>query len=281
MENRHGEGIAPGMNPLFIEGKRRLFANYHASEPSARKHRGVMLCNPFGQEALRAHRLYRVLAERLARAGVDVLRFDYYGTGDSYGDDREGELRGWTQDLLTAHEELLKLSSTHAVTWVGIRLGATLAMQCALDARDTLDHLVLVDPIVNGAKYSRQLRQLHVQRLEQVFRRPKSDWRQELAADANAFPDETAGFGLAPEFHAQLAGISANGSSLTGVPRATVLFDAHDEEIARWRAADGQSGYVKWICANHGYDWSAHDTPDGTLLPARVMNELMAILVDR
>src|ERR1700755_3241688 len=43
----------------------------------------LLICNPFGYEALCAHRALRVLAERAALAGAHVLRFDYRGTGDS------------------------------------------------------------------------------------------------------------------------------------------------------------------------------------------------------
>ena len=46
------------------------------------------------------------------------LRFDYTATGDSAGDDAEGDLASWQQNILSAAEEL-----------IGLRLGATLAAQ--------------------------------------------------------------------------------------------------------------------------------------------------------
>jgi hypothetical protein len=48
--------------------------------------RGVVLCNAWGQEALCAHRSWRLLAMDLAAAGLPTLRFDYPGTGDSLDD---------------------------------------------------------------------------------------------------------------------------------------------------------------------------------------------------
>ncbi len=109
-EPNKGPGLlVSGMAPMFVGHQRRLFASYHIAEGNVRRGHGVVLCNPFGQEALRAHRLYRVLAERLARSGIDVMRFDYYGTGDSSGEDQEGELSGWTRDIRTVHDELLRV----------------------------------------------------------------------------------------------------------------------------------------------------------------------------
>ncbi len=67
----------------FGTSGRELFGIYHAAEVVSPSRPAVLLCNPFGQEAVRAHRIYRILAERLARAGHNVMRFDYYATGDS------------------------------------------------------------------------------------------------------------------------------------------------------------------------------------------------------
>ena len=63
---------------------RQLAALYHPPT-SADRGRAVLILNPLGQEAVRAHRLLRVLADRLARLGVHVLRFDFHGCGDSAG----------------------------------------------------------------------------------------------------------------------------------------------------------------------------------------------------
>src|SRR5690349_2644367 len=97
--------------PLYFEAdSRRLFGMFHPRPATAAPRRGVLLCNAFGREAIRAHRVFRVLAERLSRAGCDVLRFDYYATGDSAGDDGEVDFSAWPRDILAAHSELLARS---------------------------------------------------------------------------------------------------------------------------------------------------------------------------
>ena len=68
----------------FGPGDRQLFGWMHL--PADRVvHGGVVLCQPFGIEAICAYFTYRLLAERLADRGLAVLRFDYDGTGDSCG----------------------------------------------------------------------------------------------------------------------------------------------------------------------------------------------------
>jgi predicted alpha/beta hydrolase len=116
------------VRPFFFgSAAEPLFGAYHPAAGRPVQSTGVVVCNPFGVEAIYAHRMYRVLAERLARAGFHTLRFDYFGTGDSAGDSGEGSLARWSQDLLAASEELKDTAGLSRVAWVGLRLGGTLA----------------------------------------------------------------------------------------------------------------------------------------------------------
>lgn len=99
----------------------------------------------------------RQLANLLAEAGVDSLRFDYYATGDSAGDDHEADLASMRKDILLAAEELISLSEATRVTLVGLRLGATLAAQTSVDLGKIVDGLVLWDPITDGSDYIQEL----------------------------------------------------------------------------------------------------------------------------
>ena len=65
----------------------------------------------------------RRLANMLAAVGCHVLRFDYFGTGDSMGTAHEVTRRGWEQDIETAIEELqdtwvLHKSRSWGCAWV-------------------------------------------------------------------------------------------------------------------------------------------------------------------
>lgn len=151
------------MNPIFFgSADRQLFGVYHAPA-RARGRKGVVLCYPWGQEYLRAHRAFRFLGESLAGAGVHVLRFDYWGTGDSGGDVSEADLPTWASDVeLTVHE-LMDIADLRRVALCGLRMGAHWAARCAVE-HPAVDRVVLWDPVVDGVSYVRSLDQTPVSR---------------------------------------------------------------------------------------------------------------------
>jgi pimeloyl-ACP methyl ester carboxylesterase len=145
------------MNPFFFGPReRRLFGLYAPGRTQGLRTRAAVLCHPWGQEYLRAHRSMRHLATLLTRAGVHVLRFDYFGTGDSAGDFADGDLKGWARDIETAIEELEDTAGVTRVGLVGMRLGGTLAAAVATKRRD-VESLVLWDPVVQGKEYVDEL----------------------------------------------------------------------------------------------------------------------------
>jgi uncharacterized protein len=147
------------MNPFFFgERSRRLFGVYAPAQATGGKQRGIVLCHPWGQEYLRAHRSMRQLGNMLAGAGYHVLRFDYFGTGDSAGDMTQADLKGWQADVAAAIEELKDTAGLSRVGLLGLRLGATLAAQVAAKRRKDVDALVLWDPVVAGGEYLDELR---------------------------------------------------------------------------------------------------------------------------
>lgn len=139
----------------FGESARPLCGVYHAPEtrPTGR---AALLLNPFGEEAIRAFRIYRLIAERLARSGVATLRFDYAATGDSAGDCSEVSLDAFVESTLQAHDELLDISGATAATWIGLRLGASIGL-CAAARAERLSGLILWDPVQRGADYLTEL----------------------------------------------------------------------------------------------------------------------------
>ena len=146
------------MTPLFFgSSQRRLYGAYDPPQGARPGARAVVLCYPWGQEYLRAHRSMRRLANMLAAVGCHVLRFDYFGTGDSMGTAHEVSRRGWEQDIETAIEELQDTSGATQVSLVGLRLGATLAAHVAVRKKKLVHTLVLWDPVVSGLEYLEEL----------------------------------------------------------------------------------------------------------------------------
>ncbi len=118
-----------------------------------------MICPPVGSEYTRSHRSLRHLADRLARAGVPALRFDYHGIGDSPGIDLDPDRLGaWKANIRTAIAQARALSGRERVCVVGVRLGATLAALAT--AAEPVDRLVLWNPCIAGKAYGREMRAL-------------------------------------------------------------------------------------------------------------------------
>ena len=123
---------------------------------------GLVLCNPFGSEALSAHRSLRHFADAAAAVGIPALRFDYDGTGDSAGTDHDpGRLMAWLRSVHDAIDELRRTTGVARVYLFGIRLGAALAALAAAD-RDDVAGFVAVVPVVSGRQWLREIDALQI-----------------------------------------------------------------------------------------------------------------------
>ena len=145
------------MNPLFFgPSDGPLYGVYHPPKARIARETGVVLCAPFGQEYMRAHRAYRQLSLLAAKQGYHVLRFDYTGAGDSAGDGEDFSIERAIQDTGLAIEELCDAADVKSVLLLGLRLGGLIAMRSAA-ARTEVSHLILWDPITDGVAYLQEL----------------------------------------------------------------------------------------------------------------------------
>jgi pimeloyl-ACP methyl ester carboxylesterase len=151
-----------GKEPLYFGAPQRpLFGFYHPPAGAKRRSVAVLLCNPIGDDLMRAHRPFRHLAESLASAGFPVLRFDFDGSGDSAGDERDPHrVATWRADVVRAGEELRARSGADRLALVGLKLGATFAMLGAEDLGG-VDALILWGAYVNGSAYVSETTRAH------------------------------------------------------------------------------------------------------------------------
>jgi pimeloyl-ACP methyl ester carboxylesterase len=133
-----------------------IFGLYHEPEGKGLDRGGVVICPPFGAEYVRAHRALRELAFRLASAGFHVLRFDYFGTGDSGGEADQVTIDAWLVDVGAAVDEMLEICGRRSTSLVGLRLGGALAAVAAAGRSDVV-RLALWDPVLNGPCYLEEL----------------------------------------------------------------------------------------------------------------------------
>lgn len=267
---------------MFGPGSRRLFGIFHAAEAtrsSKAADSAVLLCAPFGQEGLRTHRFFKVLAERLARTGVAVLRFDFHGAGDSPGDEADGEFEGWRRDLCWAHEELRRRAPAARIVWIGARLGATLAVLAARNGRCDPARLVLWEPVIDGCRYARHLREEHVAAIDTTFCIPDMSWRRNLAQAPDALPAEALGTCLSATLQAQLRALTPQSLPLTALHETLVLASPDDAPTAQW-AAEQQSRHmpVRLAYFRHPLDWTSDPYPNSAMVPADALSRLQGAI---
>ncbi|MGA9422424.1 MAG: alpha/beta hydrolase, partial [Rhodanobacteraceae bacterium] len=118
---------------------------------------GVLVCAPFFHEYIVGYRLFALLGAALAEQGVTVLRFDYYGTGDSGGVDTDFSLAGACADAASALDVLREQVVSLPVAILGVRAGALPAIR-ASSASD-LRALWLWQPVLDGTEYISELQQ--------------------------------------------------------------------------------------------------------------------------
>jgi pimeloyl-ACP methyl ester carboxylesterase len=258
----------------FGSKTRQLFGGFHEAP---RVSSGALLCPPFGQEAMRLHRLFRVLADRLTRHGVSALRFDYFGTGDSCGDDEDADFDGWIDDVRTAHSELVSRSGTTNIIWVGAGLGASLALSAAADAAPPPTRLVLWDPVLDGRAYLKALRIKHVELLEDVYSIPDPAWRKALMTDERAFSEEALGFGLPARLRQGIETITPDAMGLDLGCRVDVLADPANELSRQW--IDRLRTPRKRLHAlATDFEWTAEELRGAALVPSAALRTLLAVL---
>lgn len=200
--------LEPG---FFGPGGRRLFGVRHLPRGAARA--ALLMCPPLLHEHMRSYRFFSQLASHLAGAGLACLRFDYYGTGDSEGDDAGFHPAHTAKDLALAAGELRRIAGEVPLIVMGARASALFAWRDA--AALGASALWLWQPVADGAR--------HVASLQARDRDERaSDYRYPLRKDsAPAQPQDLMGFRLPPDFGEALGALALSGEG-PGVPVSVV-----------------------------------------------------------
>lgn len=159
----HSEDIGKLADVLRTEGRwfgpeDRPLLGWLSTSSGAVTASGVLILPPIGYPYWSSHSTLRALAQRLAGAGHTVLRLDYDGTGDSAGDQSDGDrVAAWRSSAAAGAAELRTLGVRQLIL-LGVRLGATLALVdgAALGA----DAVVAWSPVVSGRRYAKEIRLL-------------------------------------------------------------------------------------------------------------------------
>lgn len=233
------------------------------------RQRAVLFCNPFGQEAVRTHRLFRVLADRLARTGVACLRFDYYASGESFGDDHEADLDRWVRDVAAADAVLRQRAGVQQVDWLAPRLASALAVRASARAPLPPRQLVLWEPVLAGGRYVDHLLAAHASVIADL---PDGG---ALAGD-----EEILGFGVSRRLLEQMRAVvpadyqHARARGVTWIASHRESADT-DECIA---ALQGRGVTVRRHALSLDFDWTSEEAFNTALVPQGALDLLEAVL---
>lgn len=168
------------MHEAFFFGPKgeQLFGSYHPPASGYGRELTV-ICPPLFTDFARTHGALRTVAVSLAEAGQHVLRFDYRGTGDSFGELGDTTVRDWLEDVVLAVKEGRDISGCGVVRVLGIRAGALFAGKSLGGASD-VERLVFWDPITNGSEYLDELRRVQSKIIERNIHMNRDERREAL-----------------------------------------------------------------------------------------------------
>jgi pimeloyl-ACP methyl ester carboxylesterase len=198
----------------------RLFGWIHHAQSRADRPRrdvAVVVCNPIGDDYVRAHRTLRHLAEELVATGFPVLRFDFHGTGDSGGAERDPDrVAAWHRDVATAIDFAKAEHGVDRVAIVGLRFGATIAADVAATRGDVAS-VVLWHAFTTGEKFASETLKMH--KMHRLLE-PES-----FAAGPKSYPDgeEALGFFLTNQTLQDLKTVDLRALARRPAPHALVV----------------------------------------------------------
>jgi pimeloyl-ACP methyl ester carboxylesterase len=135
---------------MFPFGDTLLYGSIYAAT-ELRHPFGLLICSSWGLDAERAHTVSPPLAMGMARLGGVAFRFDYPGTGDSFGDYGTASIETWSGAALAALREAeCRYPGTNWVM-VGLMLGASVAAVTARAA--DIRHFLLLQPSFDPGGY--------------------------------------------------------------------------------------------------------------------------------
>ena len=145
--------------PVTFQNKsgHRLFGMLHRPAQSCASGAAILLLSPGVKMRVAPHRLYLDMAERFAALGYTVLRFDFYGLGDSEGEAEEeylADLYGAVQvgryidDTIAAMDWMQRTYGTKKFIVSGLCGGAITGLLAAVKDLRIIGLLGLAIPVI-------------------------------------------------------------------------------------------------------------------------------------
>jgi exosortase A-associated hydrolase 2 len=150
--------------PQFFANRddRRLFSVLHRPHTAATRDLAVVFCAPLFEEKLWGHRVLVNFARHLAARGIGVLRFDYFGDGESEGRFEDASVASRLRDIAAAIKYCREQLNANKVCLLGLCYGATLALLAGLDPELAVAAMVAWSPVIDGERYVNDILRGHL-----------------------------------------------------------------------------------------------------------------------
>jgi acyl transferase domain-containing protein len=256
----------------FGDPQKRLCGIHHPPSGKTERNEGVLICHPMPQEYIHCYWSLRELSELLSMEGYHVLRFDYFGTGDSEGESYEVDINQWRADVLAAADELKNRYGVDKISVIGLRFGATLAFQASSEDSMHFNRLVLWDPVLNGETLIKELESIQ----DEIILNFKPDL---LKSPQDRNNEELIGYPF-PERHRNLIkGVDLFNGPLPAAEKVVIM--CSEEKDGYKRLNDHLLSHS--LTVNHHIvkdvsSWGKLSSVWNTQFPSKILHEIVALL---
>lgn len=245
----------------------------HPSEPAAQRN-AFLLARPMGLAATRSASMYRVLADRLARTGASVMRFDYHGTGDSPGEEGDQSLADWSRDVEEAQACLIDAAHPHHIDWFGMGLGATLMLQAALRVPSPPRRLVLWEPLDDGESHLQALLLAHRREMAMQLAQPWHDLLAQGLVQEPRVPGSVLGFHIGAQLTNDLQNLPAltHWLSLATTRGMDITVCAMEDSLQRWshNLPASVRERLHWVPLQTATNWMSSEAMGAAVVPPEI-----------
>ena len=247
----------PPVPGFFGVDDRRLFCMRHL--PQAQATAVVLMCPPLLHEHMRSYRFFSQVASLIAGRGMACVRFDYFGTGDSEGEETAFDPDSAMRDLALAADAARSVAPGAPLYVMATRASALFAWREAMVLGASA--LWLWQPVSDGAAYLATLRARDADERSSRQRYPFT------RTPAPAASGDLMGHRLPVTFSAQMQALDLTGDP--GVP--VVLLDTATGDDGRIRAD------ARFVLPDGLQRWTTEIDLDGLIPLAGIEDVLEAL----
>ena len=249
----------------------RLYAVIHSPSENCKTIRShaVVICSPIAHEHTASYWAVRQLANRLSKLGFDVVRFDYFATGNSTGLSQQLTLKTCAQNIVDVAQFLLKKSDCEKVSLIGLRLGAMLASMSAKSLSP--DQLILWDPVIDGERLLTQLATMHKNYLDKMYR---------TGPHQHTLGQEYLGYPYSDNLLAELNQVQLDKVELPVDTSLSILSSPNNEEQKQFieKISDTRSNFQNEILTEGAINWQDIGVLESSFLPGQSINQICNLL---